>query len=109
MAILFSLLLIGTQSAFTTCSVTTPGPGICLHCACGSSGNCCVEQPAPNSASSPLVPVRASQQDGQWLYPVLARLLSEPDASSIDFPFLQSALVRSESTSIFQRNCSYLI
>ena len=112
-AMLFSLVLIATQTAFM---VEGPGsasaPGDAKRCACERSRcekPCCVSQGAPAPLSLPTLPARAVSQP-DWQLSVAAQ--AAPDLAALQFtprlPFDSSVLSMS-AIPLYRRNCSYLI
>lgn|SRR5579859_4168348 len=112
-AMLFSLLLIATQTAFV---VEGPGPASALsdarQCACARSHcpkSCCVSQGVPVPVSPPTVPTRAvSQPDWQLSATASATL----DLAALQFnprlPF-DSSVLSVTAIPLYRRNCSYLL
>src|SRR5258708_15182406 len=112
-AMLFSLLLIATQTAFM---VEGPGPASVRNdakqCACARSQcpkSCCVSQGVPAPVFPPTVPTRAvSQPDWQ---------LSATAQGALDLAALQfnprlpvdSSALSVTALPLYQRNCSYLL
>jgi hypothetical protein len=111
-AILFSFLLIATQTAFMPRSVDTVSSkaGVkdcdCSHC----NKPCCFSNGSPESRPLPATPTRtASQIDWQILAVIGQQLLGQPATASVaDIPS-SHPVYSLTAVPLYERNCSYLI
>ena len=108
LAILFSVLLVLTQSVLPGNPAVAKAESCCSRCACGAP--CCV--PAPNSGSAPLpaTPTPAtSLKQCQFALAVAALALSPlvSPAPKISPSAVSSSL--SVALPLYERNCIYLI
>ncbi|HWF03840.1 MAG TPA: hypothetical protein VHA06_09145, partial [Candidatus Angelobacter sp.] len=80
-AILFSFLLIATQTAFMAGAVnSTPQPGAVQQCCCAHCPrHCCIAKDVPTPESPPITPTRTvSQTDWQVLLAVTQHIFDHP-------------------------------
>jgi hypothetical protein len=112
-AILFSLLLVATQTAFVSRGVEVSSQKIASHNCCGNScchKPCCVAKDAPAPAQVPAAPAPSgSQNDSQLLVIVIQALLQPPVAAPASFVSPRSFVPASVAVPLYERNCTYLI
>jgi hypothetical protein len=112
-AILFSLVLVATQTVFASNGVGVSSQQSATHTCCGNScchKSCCVAKDAPASAPMPVAPARTvSQTDSQLLVTVIQALLQPPVATTSNFVSPPSSIPASVAVPLYERNCSYLI
>ncbi|MDB6068729.1 MAG: hypothetical protein JWR26_4937 [Pedosphaera sp.] len=109
-ALLFSLVLIMTQTVFVSGQTTSaPQSGVTATCDCPHCPRqCCVTKNAPAEDSAPIAPARTiSQTDWQVLLSITHHYQPRADCSPV---FSSVTSVPSPAAApLYQRNCCYLI
>jgi hypothetical protein len=112
-AILFSLLLVATQTAFVSRGVDISSQKNTAHACCRNlecHKPCCIAKNAPASTQVPVAPApSSSQNDSQLLVMVIQALLQPPVAAPASFVSPRSFIPASVAVPLYERNCSYLI
>jgi hypothetical protein len=108
-AILFSVLLLWTQSVVTMGATAARQPDCCKHGPCAAT-ECCTQN-TPSPTSQPVAPSsRTAQNESQLAVAVPGQLISQPVVLSAAISIsLHSTSSTRASVPLFQRNCSFLI
>jgi len=111
-AILFSVVLVLTQSQFLAGASAPAAQRACAGCACGKAAcprDCCLDRSAPVSQPLPVVPSRTAAQDHSFslLPTALLVTVSVCPISEVATPFPSPA--RAKALPLYQRNCAWLI
>jgi hypothetical protein len=114
-ALLFSLVLIVSQVAFSSGVVNSGGqkastPKCCGHCGPCKGGCCCVHNndPAPG-LPTPAVPSRGISQNDLSMFIAVSLQLPLPGGIEPVIPFASHHVLPISPAPLYQRNCSYLI
>jgi len=106
LAILFSLLLVWTQTEIAAqLPATRPPAATRACCECG----CCVSQPSPVSAPAPAAPARYAIEQQLSTPPATSALwvLPEAEARSVSVP--SSSPLIAAGAPLYERNCALLL
>jgi hypothetical protein len=111
-AILFSLLLIATQTAFmaggadSTPPKSSVGDCCCSHC----QKHCCFRNDVPAPQSSPAMPTgSASQNNWQFLLAIVPHLLNQSNTEFSQFVPSDYPAFSLSTVPLYERDCSYRI
>jgi len=106
-AILFSLLLVMTQS-LSVVGGTMVKPASCAHCTCAN--DCCLSKSSPTPQPSPAAPASSNNTaQSLWLIAFTAQSFILPLAPEGEFSSDYFLASLSKTVPLYQRNCAYLI
>jgi hypothetical protein len=105
-AILFSALLVLTQSVFAN---NMPARIPVTNCGCGKH-HCCMSKSAPDDKPLPAAPsCPLSLKEWQLVLAVTLQVLSSAALPATEIPPTHIFVSESDATPLYQRNCTYLI
>jgi hypothetical protein len=108
-AILFSLVLLLSQSLFFVGAAAQLATTEGRHCGCDTQ-RCCVNKSAPESSSLPLAPVRSNNPSQSiWLQIWAATSFALPAPPASELSSVYSFIPKAGSAPLYQQNCAYLL